>query len=175
MIYPPAVAAPVPVAPATPQGTWYVRPSAGGQYGPAEELLLRQWIAERRVDEGALVWCAGWPDWRRIGDIPGLLPAAPVVPPAGFDTPAAEGPAPAAVATARYIRRKKRSANSQLMAAGVLLLLALILGGVLLWVLNKDPAPSNNPPAATPVEPVPPATDPPADDPAADAEKPSME
>lgn len=167
------------MAPAAPQGTWYVRPSAGGQYGPADEPLLRQWIAERRVDATALVWCTGWPDWRRLSDVPGLLPAAAVVPPAGFDVPASEGPAPAAVATARYIRRKKRSANGQLIAAGALLLLALILGGVLLWVLNKEPAKPTTP-AAAPVEPAQPVDEPPADEPAADeadteTEDPSME
>lgn len=174
MIYPPALTAPVPVAPAAPQGTWYVRPSAGGQYGPADEMLLRQWIAERRVDAAALVWCAGWPDWRRLSEVPGLLPPVPVVAPAGFDAPAAEGPAPAAVATARYIRRKKRSANSQLIAAGALLLLALVLGGVLLWVLNKEPAKPTTPPA-TPVEPAPPAEEPAADDAAPATEQPSTE
>lgn len=167
---------PLPTMATPPQLAWYVRPAAGGQYGPADEALLRQWVAERRVDGTALVWCTGWPDWRKMSDLAHLFPglSGPVLP-AGVSLPASEGgPAsgsPAAVATARYIRRKKKSANSQLIAAVVLLVLALVLGGVLLWVLNKDSAPS--PSAAPPTDPAVPTAPESTNAPAADADDPA--
>jgi hypothetical protein len=55
---------PDPIAEA-PQASWYVRPPAGGQYGPAQGNIMRQWIQERRVTPDSLVWREGWPDWKR--------------------------------------------------------------------------------------------------------------
>jgi len=46
------------------QGTWYVRPPSGGQYGPATTELLKQWIGEGRVAATSLLWRDGWPQWR---------------------------------------------------------------------------------------------------------------
>lgn len=46
------------------QGTWYVRPPSGGQYGPATTELLKQWIGEGRVAATSLLWREGWPQWR---------------------------------------------------------------------------------------------------------------
>ncbi|HBJ36268.1 MAG TPA: hypothetical protein DDZ51_16260 [Planctomycetaceae bacterium] len=43
---------------------WYVRPPAGGQYGPASGEVLRSWIAENRVTASTLIWRDGWPQWR---------------------------------------------------------------------------------------------------------------
>ena len=50
------------------EAQWYVRPPSGGQYGPANSELLRQWIGEGRVAAGALLWREGWPQWREAGD-----------------------------------------------------------------------------------------------------------
>jgi hypothetical protein len=41
----------------------------GGQYGPADESLLKQWIREDRVDAESLVWRDDWSEWRRAGDV----------------------------------------------------------------------------------------------------------
>jgi GYF domain 2 len=61
---PPAFSAiPDPIAEA-PMGVWYVRPTVGGQFGPARGDVMRQWIADGRVSSDALVWREGWPDWR---------------------------------------------------------------------------------------------------------------
>jgi hypothetical protein len=47
-----------------PGAQWYVRPPAGGQYGPASGEVLRSWIAENRVTASTLVWRDGWSQWR---------------------------------------------------------------------------------------------------------------
>ena len=47
---------------------WYVRPPAGGQYGPADRHLLSEWITQGRVAPDALVWRDGWPQWRTASE-----------------------------------------------------------------------------------------------------------
>ncbi|QDT09176.1 DUF4339 domain-containing protein [Planctomycetes bacterium K23_9] len=51
-----------------PEATWYVRPPTGGQYGPADAEVLRQWISEGRVASTALLWRDGWPQWREASE-----------------------------------------------------------------------------------------------------------
>jgi len=50
-----------------PLAAWYVRPPAGGQYGPARGDVMRKWIGEGRVSSDSLVWREGWSDWRNAG------------------------------------------------------------------------------------------------------------
>jgi hypothetical protein len=52
-----------------PDAVWYVRPTAGGQFGPARGDVMRQWIAEGRVSTDSMVWREGWPDWRTAGPV----------------------------------------------------------------------------------------------------------
>jgi len=52
-----------------PHAVWYVRPPAGGQYGPASGDAMRRWLNDGRISPEALVWREGWPDWRQAGDI----------------------------------------------------------------------------------------------------------
>lgn len=52
---------------ANPSAMWYVRPSSGNRFGPANGQDMRRWIDEGRVSGDALVWCEGWPDWRKAG------------------------------------------------------------------------------------------------------------
>jgi GYF domain 2 len=49
----------------SPDALWFVRPSSGGQFGPASMSLLRQWKAEGRVTGDSWVWQQGWDDWQR--------------------------------------------------------------------------------------------------------------
>ena len=49
-----------------PNAVWYVRPEAGGQYGPATAEVMRQWLDEGRVAADSLVWREGWSDWRPV-------------------------------------------------------------------------------------------------------------
>ncbi|MGB7348141.1 MAG: DUF4339 domain-containing protein [Pirellulaceae bacterium] len=51
-----------------PHATWYVRPPTGGQYGPANGEVLRQWIGEGRVAATALLWRDGWAQWREASE-----------------------------------------------------------------------------------------------------------
>lgn len=44
--------------------TWYVRPPAGGQYGPADTATLRQWMDQGRIASNSLLWRDGWAQWR---------------------------------------------------------------------------------------------------------------
>ena len=61
-----------------PNATWYVRPPSGGQYGPANGEILKQWISEGRVATNALIWRDGWPEWREAADaLPDLLGTLP--------------------------------------------------------------------------------------------------
>ena len=76
-----------------PSATWYVRPPTGGQYGPANGEILRQWIGEGRVGSNALIWRDGWPQWREaseaIPELGALSPNKESTPAASFDEPVA--------------------------------------------------------------------------------------
>jgi hypothetical protein len=43
---------------------WFVRPASGGQFGPASDAVLREWVAQGRVSADALLWRDGWPEWK---------------------------------------------------------------------------------------------------------------
>jgi len=60
---------------------WYVRPPSGGQYGPADAELMREWLIEGRVGAHAFVWREGWDDWREAGKVFSWLTPSP----AAFD------------------------------------------------------------------------------------------
>ena len=58
-----------------PEAVWYVRPPAGGQFGPAKGDVMRKWIAEGRVSHDSLVWREGWAEWQSAGPLfPALNP-----------------------------------------------------------------------------------------------------
>jgi hypothetical protein len=74
------VTAPGPISPApdrasgdpiaeVPDAVWYVRPPAGGQFGPATADIMRRWLHEGRVPPEALVWREGWTDWKEAGPL----------------------------------------------------------------------------------------------------------
>ncbi len=52
-----------------PGANWYVRPPAGGQYGPAPADIFCEWLTENRVTRDSLVWRDGWPQWLVAGDV----------------------------------------------------------------------------------------------------------
>jgi hypothetical protein len=71
------VSAPIDPLAEAPQAKWYVRPPAGGQFGPADAVLMRQWIGEGRVSADSMVWREGWADWKKAGGLlPGIAGAA---------------------------------------------------------------------------------------------------
>jgi len=48
---------------------WFVRPPAGGQYGPATGEVMRLWIGESRITPSTLVWRDGWPQWKSAREV----------------------------------------------------------------------------------------------------------
>jgi hypothetical protein len=80
---------------------WYVRPTAGGQFGPATDEVFRDWIADGRVAADAFVWREGWADWKLARDAADDLPAPLVATPVAVAPPdaAPTGSAPPASTT----------------------------------------------------------------------------
>ncbi len=80
----PAPATPLQTAPEVadpltemPNAVWYVRPPSGGQFGPAQSAMMRNWLSEGRVSSETLVWREGWADWQEAGAVfPELQPAS---------------------------------------------------------------------------------------------------
>ena len=54
---------------AEPNVVWYVRPPAGGQYGPAAPEVVRTWLTEGRITPDSFVWREGWRDWKEAKDV----------------------------------------------------------------------------------------------------------
>ncbi|MDO4583410.1 MAG: DUF4339 domain-containing protein [Planctomycetia bacterium] len=48
---------------------WYVRPTAGGQYGPVDREIVKVWLSEGRIVGDTLVWREGWADWKRGDEV----------------------------------------------------------------------------------------------------------
>jgi hypothetical protein len=85
---PPIAAPPTPTDSPSPTSepiAWYVRPAAGGQFGPATTEVFQQWIEDGRVAVDSWVWRTGWADWKaggealaQISDRPSLEPGASI-------------------------------------------------------------------------------------------------
>ena len=118
-----------------PQAMWYVRPSSGGQFGPAGAELMRQWLEEGRVAADSLVWRDGWPDWK---------PAASCFP--QFAEPSEPEPAvpgldgiavgPTGIGGRPVVYR--RGSGGRLVAIGFLMIALLVLIPLLVWVLSRN-------------------------------------
>ncbi len=111
-----------------PNAVWYVRPPSGGQFGPAQSAMMRNWLSEGRVSSETLVWREGWADWQEAGAVfPELQPAS-VLP---ESPPLATGGERGGGAVRTGPGRRKRGPNIGLIvvlvAAVVLLLVVLIL------------------------------------------------
>jgi hypothetical protein len=125
---------------------WYVRPPAGGQFGPATEEAFRQWIADGRVAADSWVWRTGWPDWKAGGEALLLFaerpPQEPAAAMAALDVPAIVDASPAAAAAQlepgsaearrREIKRRKQRVR---MTSAVLAVVALVMLTLLVIVL----------------------------------------
>ncbi|MDZ4778806.1 MAG: GYF domain-containing protein [Planctomycetia bacterium] len=166
----PVAPAPAPVASngmsaaaAAVESKWFVRPPSGGQYGPAAESVLRQWIAEGRITPDTLIWREGDPEWQpaaaafsELGNRP-----VPVTAPVKAERPALSSktmvsfptaPIPqdvdeldaASAATAMLLAKRKRARSTGLIIMGVLVLCVLLLLPILIYVLTN---PGGTPPA----------------------------
>jgi hypothetical protein len=125
---------------------WYVRPTAGGQYGPAPTGMFEQWVREGRVSADSWVWRTGWADWKPGGVAMQLIGAGamtaaarstssrsglsdPFDSSADFDFDAAnvEFDAPAADAGRAEERRRKQRRRNVSLLLGVLAMTLLVL------------------------------------------------
>jgi len=111
---------------------WYVRPTAGGQYGPATTPILRTWLAEGRVGRDTLVWCEGWPKWRRADHVFSQWAAEvevlkPEIPPIVEPT--------AILAPSLTNKRRVQAKNILSTVILLLILIALILSLIILAVV----------------------------------------
>lgn len=120
-----------------PDAVWYVRPPAGGQFGPAGGDLMRRWLEEGRVSADSLVWRDGWEDWQLgVKVFPFLDPthgAVSTPPPSAPVVDVNDKPSTKAV---DYHRQRKKSKTLSLVIIGVLGLMCLLLAVILIVVLS---------------------------------------
>ena len=124
-----------------------MRPTSGGQFGPASDEVFGDWIREGRVTANAHVWRDGWPQWKLVRDVADALPfplaatAPPPSPPpvAKFVEPAAKQPAPlrelqgeATLPASRYRASRLRKDKTQMTLAILMLVALIVLAAVLL-------------------------------------------
>lgn len=154
-----------PTAPVSPQAileapgaTWYVRPPAGGQYGPAPANIFCEWLAENRVTRESLVWRDGWPQWLVAGEVfadyfgPALTPTSPAasssspVPPVTNTARASshteqiaapEFPVPTSLSDRALAARKRQRKQNYMIMIGVLAAISVGLVIALVLVLMQ--------------------------------------
>lgn len=134
---------------ASPNAVWYVRPSSGGEFGPAKGDVMRRWMEEGRVGADSMVWCEGWAEWQIAGPIFPSLDSSDEQPTVAADVPATTPREPKTLAGLQSIQKKtvesngratrQRSAGSgkSIAAIVVLGLMIVALFVVLLLVVPK--------------------------------------
>ncbi|MCB9939105.1 MAG: DUF4339 domain-containing protein [Planctomycetaceae bacterium] len=125
----------------SPDSVWYVRPAAGGQYGPARGDIMRRWLAEGRVSADSMVWREGWEDWKlaapifpSLDSVPASTKPATVKPAPSFLVPEDEEQdisKPVAAPARRAVVAKKKSI-APLIILGLLIVVLLVVTVVVL-------------------------------------------
>ncbi len=120
---------------------WFVRPPSGGQYGPADEAAVRQWLSEGRINGPTLVWKAGWDDWRRADEVfDSLRRGVPVniqlkSPTSGAQVVSAAPHLLDAAVSPSAAPRRKRGKGGGVLLVGFLAVLSVALVAALIMVL----------------------------------------
>ena len=52
-----------------PHAEWYVRPQTGGEFGPASNDVMRDWLSQGRVGPDSMVWRKDWDSWVQARDV----------------------------------------------------------------------------------------------------------
>ncbi len=136
-------ASPAPPAPAPPAAAadplaeagnvvWYVRPSAGGQYGPAPTDVMRSWLAEGRVTADSLVWREGWRDWQEAVNVFPQLSAQPMAPEIAAEIPQ---PAVSQPGASHTLKQRMQARRTQIVATIGLAVTVIVLFIILLVIL----------------------------------------
>lgn len=143
-----------------PEANWYVAPVAGGQFGPANVDIMRQWIEEGRVTPDSQVWRDGWEDWRPASVLLGAGAVPPVRPnsshnsskpalkastaaPASDKNETVESTAPESqfsdskAKVVSYYKAKSRARNMGIFLIACLTIVSVALVGVLVYVLTS--------------------------------------
>lgn len=140
---------PPPPPPADPPtDTWRLQTESGQQRGPGDESLLAAWREQGLLTDDSHVWRAGWPEWRRVGDVRQTLPLprppvstqpAPNQPSPSPPHPAPRNTAsPQADASSRYVLHRQRAAKRQMLVAGLLVVLVIGVAIALTLVLRSS-------------------------------------
>lgn len=110
-----------------PVAIWYVRPPTGGQFGPADGEVMRQWIAEGRISVNSLVWREGWEQWEEaIQVFPQLSPQVNAA-----ANPAVSNPAMSTLPTVGVVKPSRRKSSVEPVAAP-----PSTKGGKWIWVIG---------------------------------------
>ena len=141
-----------------PSATWYVRPPAGGQYGPAPANVFCEWLTESRVTRDSLVWRDGWPQWLMASEafpeyfgpsyaataqVPGPLnspiaPATAAHSQATEQAGASEFVAPVTLSDRTLAARKRQRKKNYMIMIGVLATISIGLVVALVFVLMQN-------------------------------------
>lgn len=145
-VEPPAAAGPADAISEAPDSVWYVRPPAGGQFGPATGEVMRSWIDEGRVSADTLVWREGWRDWQEASAVFPSLGTSQGVVPGVASVSATARPIGGGHGGGDRLKARRNAKNIQVVVMVILALAVMVLAGVFVWVLNQaSPAPA--PPA----------------------------
>lgn len=114
-----------------PNASWFVRPTSGGQFGPADANAMKSWLSEGRVGRDSLVWREGWEEWESAEKIfelefQGVSEPKNTTPPVPNSKP--EATSGSNIAYHQMARRKAKT-------MGIVLIVALVLLTVVLAVL----------------------------------------
>jgi hypothetical protein len=118
--------------------SWYVRPGAGGQYGPADTETFRQWVREGRVTADSLIWRDGWPNWQSAHEVMEFKLATHVdssPAQAGRIMLQCEAKAEHASPAERYLAQKSRNARRSVSTIVILGIVAFALLITLIYII----------------------------------------
>lgn len=108
------------------------------KYGPVDDAVLRQWIAEGRLRGEHLVWQEGMGDWVPAETLPELFPAgagASMSAPTGG--PSARPPLDGLGGSTPTGAATKPHRGTMILIFGIIGLVCCVIFGIVAWVMGK--------------------------------------